>query len=98
MTASSATSHVVRSHEAGGSDVLHVKRRATPVPGDAVSIIPVFSMSRYDVYGEHAVVPAHAVARHSERLSFEEATSIWMQYLTAWAGWSRSAAFGPGRP
>ena len=55
-------------------------------PGEAVSTIPAFSMSRHGVYGDHAVVPAHAVARHPERLSFEEATSIWMQYLTAWGG------------
>lgn len=55
-------------------------------PGDMVSTIPAFSMSEYGVYGDHAVVPVHAVARHPERLSFEEATSIWMQYLTAWGG------------
>ena len=55
-------------------------------PGDGVSTVPAFSMSRYGVYGDHAVVPVHAVARHPARLSWEEAASIWMQYLTAWGG------------
>ena len=32
--------------------------------GDAVSTIPAFSMSKYGVYGDAAIVPAHAVAKH----------------------------------
>jgi NADPH:quinone reductase-like Zn-dependent oxidoreductase len=52
--------------------------------GDKVSTIPAFSMQRYGVYGEYAVVPAHAVSHHPDNLSFEEAASIWMQYLTAY--------------
>jgi len=54
--------------------------------GDRVSTIPAFSMNDYGVYGESAVVPASAVARYPEHLSPAEATSIWMQYLTAWGG------------
>ena len=54
--------------------------------GDRVSTIPAFPMSRYGVYGETCVVPARAVAHYPERLSVEEAASIWMQYLTAWGG------------
>lgn len=51
--------------------------------GDHVSTIPAFSMSTHGVYGESAVVPAHAVAKYPELLTPEQGTSIWMQYLTA---------------
>ena len=52
--------------------------------GDAVSTIPSFSMNQYGVYGDAAIVPAHAVARHPASLSWPEAAAIWMQYLTAY--------------
>jgi len=51
--------------------------------GDRVSTIPAFSMSRYGVYGESAVVPVHAVAKSPAAFSAEQSTAIWMQYLTA---------------
>jgi len=41
-------------------------------------------MVQYGVYGESAIVPAHAVAAYPEKLSPAEATSIWMQYMTAY--------------
>ncbi len=53
-------------------------------PGDIVSTIPAFSMTQYGVYGEEAVVPAHAVAKHPPSLDAVHAASVWMQYLTAW--------------
>lgn len=52
--------------------------------GDAVSTIPNFSMNEYGVYAELTNVPASAVTHYPANLSFEEATSIWMQYLTAY--------------
>jgi NADPH:quinone reductase-like Zn-dependent oxidoreductase len=52
--------------------------------GDAVSTMPAFSMTRYGVYGDAAIVPAHAVVKHPADLSWSEAASIWMQYLTAY--------------
>ncbi len=52
--------------------------------GDAVSTIPNFSMNHYGVYAEVANVPASAVAFHPGNLSWEEAASVWMQYLTAY--------------
>lgn len=52
--------------------------------GDAVSTIPSFSLNAHGVYGELANVPAHAVAHHPASLSWAEAASIWMQYLTAY--------------
>jgi NADPH:quinone reductase-like Zn-dependent oxidoreductase len=51
--------------------------------GDRVSTIPGFSMGRYGVYGESAIVPASAVARYPDNLSPIEGTAIWMQFLTA---------------
>ncbi len=53
-------------------------------PGDRVSTIPAFSMVQYGVYGESAVVPAHAVAHFPDNLTAAEGTSIWMQYMTAY--------------
>jgi NADPH:quinone reductase len=53
-------------------------------PGDAVSTIPAFSQGKYGVYGDLAVVPAAAVAKHPQTLSWTEAAAIWMQYLTAY--------------
>jgi NADPH:quinone reductase-like Zn-dependent oxidoreductase len=52
--------------------------------GDAVSTIPAFSLNQYGVYGVLVNVPAHAVAHHPSSLSWEQAASIWMQYLTAY--------------
>lgn len=54
--------------------------------GERVSTIPAFSMQDYGVYGEYAIVPAHAVSNYPENLTVEEATSIWMQYVTAYGG------------
>jgi NADPH:quinone reductase-like Zn-dependent oxidoreductase len=52
--------------------------------GDKVSVIPAFSMNQYGVYGEQAIVPAFATVKHPANLSWEQAASIWMQYLTAY--------------
>lgn len=52
--------------------------------GDRVSTIPSFSMGKYGVYGESAIVPAHAAAPLPDNLSTAEGAAIWMQYLTAY--------------
>jgi NADPH:quinone reductase-like Zn-dependent oxidoreductase len=52
--------------------------------GDRVSTIPAFSMRKYGVYGESALVPAAAVAHYPKTLSPKEGTAIWMQYITAY--------------
>src|SRR5262249_15868461 len=49
-----------------------------------VSTIPAFSLNQYGVYGDTAIVPVHAIAEYPPKLSPEEGTSIWMQYLTAY--------------
>jgi NADPH:quinone reductase-like Zn-dependent oxidoreductase len=52
--------------------------------GDRVSTIPSFSMVKYGVYGESAVVPAYAAAEYPANLSAVEGAAIWMQYMTAY--------------
>ena len=52
--------------------------------GDAVSTIPAFSLNQYGLYGDLVNVPAHAVVHHPASLSWVEAASIWMQYVTAY--------------
>jgi NADPH:quinone reductase-like Zn-dependent oxidoreductase len=52
--------------------------------GDAVSTIPAFKQNDYGVYGDLALVPAGAVAKHPPSLSWTEAAAIWMQYATAY--------------
>ncbi|MEG2976287.1 MAG: zinc-dependent alcohol dehydrogenase family protein [Comamonas sp.] len=54
--------------------------------GDAVSVIPTMDLGRYGTYGETAVVPARFVALKPESLSFAQAASAWMQYITAYGG------------
>lgn len=64
--------------------------------GDAVSTIPNFSMNQYGVYGEVVNVPASAVAFHPQNLPWEQATAIWMQYLTAYGALIDIAKMQPG--
>jgi len=54
--------------------------------GDSVSTIPAFSLGKYGVYGESAVVPAAAVATYPESLTPEQGAALWMQFMTAWIG------------
>jgi NADPH:quinone reductase-like Zn-dependent oxidoreductase len=48
------------------------------------STVPSFQLTQYGVYGEVAIVPAAALAEYPSTLSYEEGTSIWMQYITAY--------------
>jgi NADPH:quinone reductase-like Zn-dependent oxidoreductase len=52
--------------------------------GDAVSTIPSFSLNDYGLYGDLVNAPVHAVTHHPTNLSWAEAASVWMQYLTAY--------------
>ena len=52
--------------------------------GKKASTLPAFLMTNYGVYGEVAIVPVTALAVYPEKLTPEEGTSIWMQYLTAY--------------
>lgn len=52
--------------------------------GDHVSVIPSFMFNEYGMYGERVNAPVHAVVKHPENLSFEEAAASWMMYVTAY--------------
>src|SRR5712672_4603844 len=52
--------------------------------GDEVNVIPSFSLNDYSTYGEVILVPDHAVVRQPKALSFIEAASIWMMFITAY--------------
>jgi NADPH:quinone reductase-like Zn-dependent oxidoreductase len=54
-------------------------------PGEKVNVIPSFSMTQYSTYGEVIIAPDYAVVRHPESLSFAEAASIWMMFVTAYS-------------
>jgi NADPH:quinone reductase-like Zn-dependent oxidoreductase len=53
--------------------------------GDEVNVIPSFSQNQYGTYGEVVVVPEHAVVAHPKSLSYTEAASIWMMFITAYS-------------
>lgn len=53
-------------------------------PGDRVSVIPSFMFSEYGMYAERVNAPVHAVVKHPENLSFEEAAASWMMFVTAY--------------
>ena len=52
--------------------------------GASVATIPAFSMNQYPMLGEVVIAPVRALGRYPEKLSFEQAAAIWMQYLTAY--------------
>src|ERR1700681_4374626 len=64
--------------EAVGKDVTDV------AVGDAVSTIPAFSLNQYSTYGEVILAPDHAVVKHPKSLSFVDAASVWMMFITAY--------------
>ncbi len=64
--------------------------------GKKASTVPAFSMTKYGVYGELAIVPASALAVYPDNLTPEEGTSIWMQYLTAYGALIRLAHITKG--
>lgn len=52
--------------------------------GEAVSVIPAFSMNKFGVYAEQAIVPATGVLKRPAGVGAVEGAAIWMQYLTAY--------------
>lgn len=64
--------------EAIGSEVSQIQ------VGDTVSVVPAFSLNKYATHGELIIVPAYAVEKHPDTLSFEQAASLWSVYMTAY--------------
>jgi NADPH2:quinone reductase len=65
-------------------------------PGDAVSVIPPSSITRWGTYGELINVPEEYVAKHPESLDWKEAASIWMSTTTAYGSLIDAAQLGEG--
>jgi len=65
-------------------------------PGDAVSVIPAFSMNDYGVYADTAIVPAYAVLQRPTGVSAIESAAVWMAYLTAWGALIDIGGLGRG--
>src|SRR5438552_245183 len=59
--------------------------------GDEVNVIPSFSLNDYSTYGEVILVPDHAVVRQPKSLSFTEAASVWMMFVTAYGALTEDA-------
>jgi NADPH:quinone reductase-like Zn-dependent oxidoreductase len=64
--------------------------------GRTASTVPSFPANTYGVYGEVAIVPASSLAVYPASLSFEQGTSIWMQYLTAYGALVNLGRIGSG--
>jgi NADPH:quinone reductase-like Zn-dependent oxidoreductase len=64
--------------------------------GKTASSVPAFHLNHYGVYGEVAIVPITAMAEYPAKLSYEEGTSIWMQYVTAWGALVHHAKIAKG--
>jgi len=80
---------------AGLVDAVGVEVKGFAV-GDAVNVIPSFSMNQYTTYGELILTPDYAVVKQPEGLSFTEAASIWMMFVTAYGALIEDAKVGPG--
>ncbi len=76
--------------EAVGTDV------ADFAVGDKVNVLPAYSMNQYFTYGEVIIAPAYAVVKHPNSLSFEQAASVWMMFVTAYAALIDDAKVGKG--
>jgi NADPH:quinone reductase-like Zn-dependent oxidoreductase len=64
--------------------------------GDDVNVIPSFSMNDYATYGEVILVPDYAVVRQPKALSFTEAASVWMMFVTAYGALIEDAKVAKG--
>lgn len=64
--------------------------------GDEADVIPSFSFNQYFTYGEVITMPDYAVVKHPKSLSFAEAASVWMMFLTAYGALIEDAKVGKG--
>jgi NADPH:quinone reductase-like Zn-dependent oxidoreductase len=64
--------------------------------GDAVNTVPAFSMNHYGMYGEVLLAPVSAVVNQPTSLSFEEAASIWMMFITVYGAFIENAKLAAG--
>lgn len=76
--------------EAVGRGVSHV------AAGDAIAVVPAFSLTRYGTYGDHVIVPASAVFPRPESVDAVQAAAVWMAYITAYGPLFESGEVRPG--
>src|SRR5438270_4951530 len=72
------------------------RAQITSPVGDEVNVIPSFSLNDYSTYGEVILVPDHAVVRQPKALSFTEAASVWMMFVTAYGALIEDAKVAKG--
>ena len=68
----------------------------TVAVGDEVNVMPAFSMNQYGTYGEVVIVPIHSVVKHPKSLSYTEAASVWMMFVTAYGALIEDSKVGKG--
>jgi NADPH:quinone reductase-like Zn-dependent oxidoreductase len=64
--------------------------------GEAVNVIPAFSMNKFGVYAEQAIVPAWGVLKRPAGVGAVEGAAIWMPYLTAYGALVEIAQLAAG--
>ncbi len=64
--------------------------------GEPICVLPSFSMNKYGVYAERAIVPAFALLKRPGGLGTNVCASIWMQYLTAYGALIDISNIGAG--
>lgn len=64
--------------------------------GDAVCVLPGFTMSRHGVYGDWALVPAVAVIKRPREMDAVTGAATWMAYLTAYGAIVELGKVGAG--
>lgn len=67
-----------------------------PSIGDAVTVVPAFSLNQYGMHGEHVLAPVHALAPLPEGMTFEQGASVWSMFLTAYGALIAHAKVGAG--
>jgi NADPH:quinone reductase-like Zn-dependent oxidoreductase len=58
--------------------------------------MPGFSMNKYGLLGEEAIVPLYSISAYPEKLSAAEGAAIWMQYTTAYGALVQNAKITTG--
>ena len=53
--------------------------------GKRIATMPGYSMNKYGVLGEEAIVPVSSLGEYPTKLSAAEGAAIWMQYITAYS-------------
>lgn len=64
--------------------------------GDAISIIPSFSQLDYGTYGDLVLMPASSAIKYPSHLTYIEASTIWMMFITAYGALVETAGLHKG--